>query len=90
LIDNTVKKEKKEKKAKKVKKVKKDKKEKKVDFQEKPEILKERQVNYAVKHVAKTISEILGGNPETYFDLIEKNLEKTTEELIALVLENPI
>jgi hypothetical protein len=36
------------------------------------------------------MSEILGGNREAYFDLIEKNLEKTTEELIALALENPV
>lgn len=35
------------------------------------------------------MSEVLGGNPENYFDLIEKNVEKTTEELIALVIENP-
>jgi hypothetical protein len=89
-LTTQLKRKRKKKKPKKSRKSKKIKKEKKVDFQEKPEILKERQVNYAVKHVAKTISEILGGNPETYFDLIEKNLEKTTEELIALVLENPI
>jgi len=34
------------------------------------------------------LTEILGGEAKNYYDLIEKNLSMTTEELIDLVLGN--